>query len=192
MHRLYPKNTRLRYFVFGAATMMVGIIGFSIICDAFYRPKPSVYRVDDVIGKWRHTFYMTYPHPMVADVTLTFDRNGKFHERAVSDQQASPIDAEGSWTMDPRGEVWLTGALEYSFNGTWSRGDPSFDLKEIGGDAQSGGWRDRDHETWMQGGIIGDPDCDEYWQRESWNRKRDSHGAATQPAPPELMPADSK
>lgn len=191
-YRLHPKNVRLRYFVFGAATMLVGIVGFSIICYAHYRPKPPVYRADDVIGTWRHTFYESSPHPMVADVALTFERNGKFHERAISDLQASPIDAEGCWKLDPQlGCVSLDGALEYD-DGTWSRGDLCFDLKEIGGDAQFGGWRDRYHETWMQGGIIGDPDCDEYWQRESWSRKRDPHGAATQPAPPESRPADGK
>lgn len=119
--------------------MLIGLLGLSMICDYFYRPKPPVYRADDVVGVWRHTFYINDHQPMVADVTLTFSRNGKFHERAISDLQASSIDAEGSWTLDPqRGEVWLTGALEYD-DGTWSR---------------------RYHETWLQGGIIGDPDSD--------------------------------
>ncbi len=174
--------------------MLVGIVGASMICYYFYRSKPPVYRADDVIGTWRHTFYEInpHPHPMVADVTLTFDRNGKFYERAISDVQATPIDAEGSWTLGPQlGRVWLTGALQYNSDGTWSRGDPCFDLKEIGGDA-IGGWRDRYQETWMQGGIIGDPDCDEYWQRESWSRKRTPLGAATQPALPESRPAKIK
>lgn len=194
MYRLYPKNMRLRYFVFGAATMLVGIVGLSIGCYAYCRPKPPVYRADDVIGTWRHTFYEisphSHPHPMTADVTMTFDRNGKFHERAISDLQATPIDAEGSWMLEPQlGRVWLTGALEYNTDGTWSRGDPCFDLKKVGQDF--GGWQDRNHETWMEGGIIGDPDCDEYWQREGWSRKRAPLGAATQPAPPESRPKEA-
>ena len=194
IYRLYPKNVRLHYFVFGAATMLVGIVGLSIICYSYYGPKPPVYRADDVIGTWRHTFYEINPHahPMVADVTLTFDRNGKFHERAISDLQESPVDAEGCWKLDPQlGRVSLDGALKYD-DGTWSRGDPTFDLKEIGGDSWFGGWRERYHETWMQGGIIADPDSDEYWQKESWTRKREPLSAATQPAPPESSPADSK
>ena len=139
MYRLYPKNSPLRYFVFGAATMLVGIVGLSIICDGYYRPTPPVYSVEDVIGTWRHTFYVTYPHPMVADVSLTLSRDGKFHERAISDLQASPIDAEGCWKLDPQlGRVSLDGALEYD-DGGWSRGDLCFDLKEIGGDAPLGG-----------------------------------------------------
>ena len=173
--------------------MLVGIVGISIICYLHYSPKPPVYGAEDVVGTWRHTFYIDYPHPMVADVTLTFERNRKFHERAIADLQATPIDAEGSWMLEPQlGRVWLTGALEYNSDGTWSRGDPCFDLKEIGGDSSFGGWRDRYHETWMLGGIIGDPDSDEYWLRESWSRKRDPLGAATQPAPPETRPTSSK
>jgi len=163
--------------------MLIGLLGLSMICDYFYRPKPPVYRADDVVGVWRHTFYINDHQPMVADVTLTFSRNGKFHERAISDLQVNPIDAEGCWKLDPQfGRVSLDGALEYD-DGTWSRGDHCFDLKEIGGDAV-GGWRDRYHETWMLGGIIGDPDSDEYWLRESWSRKRDPLGAATQPVRP--------